>query len=173
MQGAGITIPTMPVNSSVTFSISATVSTTAPMGDLTNTAHVTVLGQTNSASDTTSVLQLPNISLVKSVDPTSVQPGTEMTYAIYYRNIGRGPATSLIISDMIPAFTTYLPGSLRIGTATSTYTTAAPLTDGADADTGTSYGTSVIFSINSLAPDDGAANAGSDEGKVYFKVKVS
>lgn len=173
LQGSGITIPPMPVGSSVIFSINATVSPTAPMGPLTNTARVTVLGQSNSASDTTSILQLPSISLVKSVEPATVQPGTEMTYAILYRNSGRGPATSLVISDMIPPYTSYESESMRLGTASSTYATAALLTDAADSDVGTSYGSVVVFSINTVAADDGAANSGNDEGKVYFKVRVN
>ena len=54
MQGAGITIPAMPIGGSVTFTITATV-TGNPTGTLTNTASVTVSGQTNSASDTDAI----------------------------------------------------------------------------------------------------------------------
>lgn len=56
MQGAGITIPSMPINSSVTFTINATLNATA-VGTLTNTANVTVSGQTNSASDTDTIVK--------------------------------------------------------------------------------------------------------------------
>ena len=51
MQGAGgITIPSMPNNGSVTFTINATLDINAPAGaELTNTASVTVGSQTNSA----------------------------------------------------------------------------------------------------------------------------
>jgi len=34
-------------------------------------------------------------------------------------------------------------------------------------------GASVIFTITTVAGDDGVANAGTDEGKVYFKVKIN
>jgi len=54
MQGAGITIPAMPIGGSVTFTITATV-TGNPTGTLTNTASVTLSGQTNSASDTDAI----------------------------------------------------------------------------------------------------------------------
>jgi hypothetical protein len=63
-------------------------------------------------------------------------------------------------------------GSLRIGNAASTYATANPLTDAADADAGQSGGAGVIFTIGAVAADDGVANSGSDEGKVYFKVRI-
>ena len=54
MQGAGITIPDMPEGSSVTFTIGATVAnpvTPSYSNTITNTANVTVQGETNSATD--------------------------------------------------------------------------------------------------------------------------
>lgn len=54
MQGAGLTIPFMPVGGSVTFTITANV-TGNPTGTLANTASVTLSGQTNSASDTDAI----------------------------------------------------------------------------------------------------------------------
>ncbi len=51
MQGAGLTIPSMPVGGSVTFTITATV-TGNPTGTLPNTATIRLSGQTNSAIDT-------------------------------------------------------------------------------------------------------------------------
>jgi len=116
---------------------------------------------------------LPAVSLVKSVDPSSVQPGAEILYTIYYRNSGVGSATSLIIADTVPPNTTYVAGSLRIGAAASTYATAAALTDAADADAGQVSNGNVVFTVTTVAGDDGVANAGSDEGKVYFKVKIN
>lgn len=116
---------------------------------------------------------LPTISLVKSADPSSALPGAEILYTVYYRNLGAGVASNLIIADAIPLNTTYVAGSLKSGNAASTYATATALTDAADADVGQISGTSVIFTINSVAGDDGVANAGSDEGKVYFRVKIN
>lgn len=118
-------------------------------------------------------LLLPTISLVKSADQQSVQPGSEVIYTVHYHNAGEGVASNLIISDSIPLFSTYVSGSLKIGNATSTYLTATPLTDANDSDAGQFSGNGVIFTINSVAGDDGVANAGSDEGKVYFKVRIN
>jgi uncharacterized repeat protein (TIGR01451 family) len=118
-------------------------------------------------------LRLPAINLIKSVDQVSALPGTELVYMVHYHNTGMGAAANLIISDTIPLFTTYAAGSLRIGNADSTYATATPLTDAADADAGQASGASVIFTINTVAGDDGVTNAGSDEGKIYFKVKIN
>jgi uncharacterized repeat protein (TIGR01451 family) len=125
----------------------------------------------NTATDTDTTT--PLITLVKSVDQLTALPGAELIYTVYYRNIGGSAATNLIISDAIPPITTYVAGSLKIGNAASTYVTAAALTDAADADAGQVNGAAVIFTINSVAGDDGVANAGSDEGKVYFKCRVN
>jgi uncharacterized repeat protein (TIGR01451 family) len=125
----------------------------------------------NTATDTDTTS--PQITLAKSIDPGTAAPGSEVTFTVYYRNIGGSSASSLIISDTIPLFTTYVPGSLRMGNAASTYATASSLTDGADGDAGQSTGGGVIFTISTVAGDDGVADSGSDEGKVYFKVKIN
>lgn len=114
----------------------------------------------------------PVISLVKSADPETAAPGGEVIYSISYHNLGQGAASNLVIVDAIPFFTTYVTGSMRIGDAESTYDTATPLTDEADGDGGHLSGNSVIFTISSVAADDGVAGSGSDEGKVYFKVAI-
>lgn len=113
----------------------------------------------------------PAIRLTKNADPATVLPGSEVIYTISYRNAGLGAASNLIIADSIPLFTTYVAGSLKIGNAASTYATATTLTDAADADAG-QYGGGVIFTISTVAADDGIAGSGNDEGKVYFKVRV-
>lgn len=118
-------------------------------------------------------LLMPAISLVKSVDQLSAQPGTEILYTVHYHNLGLGIAANLVISDAIPLSTTYQAGSLKIGNAASTYATATALTDPVDTDAGQQSGGGVIFTITSVAGDDGVANTGSDEGKVYFKVRIN
>lgn len=115
----------------------------------------------------------PAVSLVKSADHSSVVPGIEAVYTIYYHNFGVGVATNLVIVDAIPANTTYVAESMRIGNATSTYATATSLTDATDSDAGHLSGSNIIFTINSVSADDSVANSGSDEGKVYFKVRIN
>jgi uncharacterized repeat protein (TIGR01451 family) len=115
----------------------------------------------------------PAISLVKSADHSSVQPQTEVIYTIHYKNLGVGTATNLVIVDTIPLNTTYMAGSLKTGNAASTYATATTLTDAEDTDAGKVSGSNVIFTIITVASDDGVANSGNDEGKVYFKVRIN
>lgn len=142
---------------------SATVS---PATDVTDP-----IAANNTATDTDTTLAA--LSLVKSVDQSSGLPGTELIYTVYYRNAGGSAATNVIITDMVPPSTTYVLGSLRLGNAASTYATGNILTDVADGDAGALSGTSVFFTVGTVAADDGAPNAGNDEGKVYFKVKIN
>ncbi len=115
----------------------------------------------------------PLMDIQKYSNKASAIPGEEITYTIHYRNTGYGSATFVIISDTIPFNTTYVPGSLRIGIAGSTYEIAIPLTDAADSDAGHVSGNTVIFNIGNVSANDGIPNSGTDEGKVYFKVKVN
>lgn len=114
----------------------------------------------------------PVISLIKGTDPETGAPGQEILYSVHYYNLGTGAASNLVIVDSIPFFTTYIVESMRIGSASSTYDAATPLTDAAGDDEGQLSGNSVIFTINSVAAYDGVANSGSDEGILYFKVKI-
>lgn len=90
MQGSGITIPTMPVNSSVTFTINATLIGN-PGDTRTNTASVTVAGQTSSASDTDTIVG--DIAIL----PTSLSkygsPGTLMVFNYTVYNFSGSTAT--------------------------------------------------------------------------------
>jgi uncharacterized repeat protein (TIGR01451 family) len=55
-------------------------------------------------------------------------PGAKITYTVKIDAVGSGTATSMLFTDLIPASTTYVPGSLKLnGTA---------LTDAVDADAG-------------------------------------
>lgn len=118
-------------------------------------------------------VRAPLIQLLKAVDKAAGEPGKELVYLVHYRNVGNSQARNLDIADNIPAYTAYVPGSLRLGSASSTYESATPLTDARDADAGYVEGARVYFVIPAVAPDDGAPNAGTDEGKVFFKVKLN
>ena len=117
MQGSGLTISSMPVNSTMTFTIMATVSPTAPTGFITNTANVIAEGQTNSASDTDTVTISPSITLVKlstafsdpmngTLMPKRI-PGALVTYNIIATNSGQGAVdtNTVFLIDAIPTNT--------------------------------------------------------------------
>jgi uncharacterized repeat protein (TIGR01451 family) len=74
------------------------------------------------------------VSVVKSVgiaDPfggSEPVPGAVLTYTLTVGVVGAGRAQGLVITDPIPADTTYIAGTLNLNTG--------PLTDAADADAG-------------------------------------
>ena len=88
--------------------LTVNVSQSAP-ASVTNSVAVSGGGQTNTANDTatdptTINAGVPNITLVKSVDPTGTQiPGTDLTYTVIYTNSGTAPAQNFIIIDPNPA----------------------------------------------------------------------
>jgi len=114
----------------------------------------------------------PLLALTKQADNSSPAPGDEVTYTVYYVNIGDGFASDVQIIDKIPIGATYVNGSMRMGDASSTYTNATPLSDAPDTDEGTLNGDFVMFTIPGLEKDDGIDNSGDDEGKVYFKILI-
>ncbi|MGE4426961.1 MAG: hypothetical protein AB7G37_10965, partial [Solirubrobacteraceae bacterium] len=110
-------------------------------------------------------------------DPTPgapVQPGDELEYTVTYQNHVTGtPAGDLVISDPIPAGTTYVPGSLeQVTGAPSTGTrTDAVGDDTAEYVSGTDR---VVFRAGAGAdPDDGGTLGAGDEAQVRFRVRVA
>ena len=114
----------------------------------------------------------PLMTMTKTADNTTYAPGATITYTVKYQNQGQAQATTLVITDSVPPNTAYVTGSLRMGVSSTTYSNANPLTDAAGDDAGEVSGGSVIFKINSVGAADGVTNSGSDEGNVFFKVKV-
>jgi uncharacterized repeat protein (TIGR01451 family) len=154
----------------VTVSVTSSLSGTY----LNNTGTISTNSGNIASSNATLTVQTPaRIALNKTADPAVAPPGTTLLYTIYYRNTGQQPASNLLISDSIPPNTTYVAGSLKRGSAASSYASAAALTDAADGDAGSISGTDLVFSVGTVTEDDGAANSGSDEGKVYYKVTIN
>lgn len=112
MQGAGITIPTMPVGSIVTFTISATLAATpAPPGtsSVTNTARVTVAGESNSASDTDTIIGAvfsdlsTSTKTVLDLNGGEADPGDVLRYTITLKESSGNPSFGVSVTDQIPA----------------------------------------------------------------------
>lgn len=101
MQGGGITLPAMPANSSVTFTIGATVNPAAPAGPLANTALVVVNGESNSATDTNNLLT--KFIVGKSFAPSSISVNGESTLSISLQNSNLSAATGVAFTDIYPA----------------------------------------------------------------------
>lgn len=107
-----------------------------------------VVGSTGADDDAPGslVASAASVSLVKSAttvsDPfggTQPVPGARITFRIVATTSGSGSANDLVITDAIPASTTYAAGSLTLD--------AAPLTDIADSDAGTASSTGISVSL--------------------------
>lgn len=73
-----------------------------------------------SATDTTTITA-PTLSVVKSVSPAGNQPpGTTLTYSIVVTNNGAATANLVVLTDPIPANTTYVGGSITQDTVAKT-----------------------------------------------------
>lgn len=79
------------------------------------------------------------------VDPfggSNPVPGATITYTLNFTASGTGTLTNLLITDPIPAGTTYVPGSLKLN--------GAALTDTSDTDIGRFTGSGIDVNIGSV-----------------------
>jgi uncharacterized repeat protein (TIGR01451 family) len=73
----------------------------------------------------------PVLTLSKTVTPAGSQPpGTTLTYTITATNTGTGIATRVVITDVVPANTTYVAGSILTGPTVAGLTARTDANDG-------------------------------------------
>lgn len=171
MQAAsGVTIPSMPSGSSVVFTVNAQL-TGNPTGTLVNTATVTANGQTNSATDSDTIVY-PNLTTQKTIttvsDPVNGTvspkniPGAEVLYSINVSNTGAGTVNTdvLTITDAVPANLVFYAGD--IGT-----TGSGPIrfTDG-------SLTSNLTYSFTSLSSATDGVAFSKDGGATYTYTPV-
>ena len=134
----------------------------AAQGDGGGDAVVGTSTASGNAKDTL-VASLAVVALTKSaliVDPfggSQPVPGATVTYTLTAAVSGTGQATGLHVTDIIPAGTTYQPGTLTLD--------AAALTDGSDADAGLASSSGVDVTL-------GTVNGGTSK-TVKFNVKIN
>src|SRR5207248_7379203 len=89
-----------------TYTLQATIDPAAT-GSLVNTATATAAHDTNttnnSATDTDTLTPQNNVSVTKDDGKTTAIPGTPDTYTITVSNSGPSTATSVAVSDTLPA----------------------------------------------------------------------
>ena len=112
------------------------------------------------------VVEAPNVvvltktaTVINQFNGTEPIPGATIRYTITATVTGSGTATGVVITDLIPLNTTYIPNSLKLG--------GAALSDGADADAGDVGGTPVTVTVS-------LGNLTSLDAKlITFKVKIN
>lgn len=110
-----------------------------------------------------------------------VVPGDILTYTLSFTNSGRDGATNVVLTDPIPAGTTYVPGSLEVlenGTGGAT----GSMTDASDGDIAEFDGTAnaLVFRLGTddsaydggIGLADGGMIAPAGSARVRFKVRV-
>ncbi len=100
----------LPAGSSVTYLVTGTASPAAAGTTLSNTATATVVGTltdsnaaNNSATDTTAVVGLVDVSVTKTDGQTQAVTGTALTYTIVVSNNGLNAANGTTFTDNLPA----------------------------------------------------------------------
>lgn len=98
----------------------------------------------------TYAIALPSLTITKTIasvlDPNGtavLMPGAVMTYQIVVAFTGAGTASNLVITDPLPADTTYVPGSITVSGMAST--------DAADADNAQFAANTVTVSLGNVA----------------------
>lgn len=87
------------------------------------------LTQLQAVSDYTLVLpsSAPPLTLTKSVNAPAASPGSTLVYTITFTNPGTVAVTNLVVSDLTPAYTTYLSSStVSVPASLGTATVSAP-----------------------------------------------
>jgi len=108
-----------------TATFAVTVPNPAPVGvtQIANTATIADDGANgadptpgnNSGSDTTPVTGAPDLSLTKSDGGASVAPGGTVPYTLTYANTGNHDASGVVLTETVPANTTFNAGASTAG----------------------------------------------------------
>jgi uncharacterized repeat protein (TIGR01451 family) len=129
-----------------------------------NTAYLTSdqIARIGSNSVRTAVLA-PDVQLTKSA-PLGAHPGDEITYTLFYENVGGAPATGVTVQDIIPPSTTHVTGSLSINNGTGW----TALTEDSDADQGAYISRTVIVTPG-VVPGTVASG---ETGQIRFTLRL-
>ena len=101
-----VTLPTLPAGATVVYSMNATVSSTAPAGNLANIATITSATDPNASNNTdddTDPVVHPDLGITKTDGVSVVYPRYSGAYTIVAKNFGPGPITGAKVTDTIPA----------------------------------------------------------------------
>jgi len=98
-------------------------------------------------------------------------PGSVVTYCLQYRNTGNIATDNVTITDMIPKYTTYVTGKIRIGTAGSIYATAVPEDDNANDGVTLPYANWNVTTTGAVTFSLGSVDAG-EAGRLYYQVRI-
>ncbi len=116
-------LPAGDAGSMTTFAVTVTATIPAGVTAISNSATIADDGAKgvdgnptdNAANDTTPVTAAPNLKIVKTADSPGVKAGEVASYTLAYSNIGNKGATGVVITDTIPADSTFNAGASTVG----------------------------------------------------------
>lgn len=102
---------------SVNFSVTVLEPLPSGVVQVENTAHIGSSAVVNAvaSSDTTPLTAAPDLSLTKSDGGATVEPGDIIVYVLNYANQGNQDATGVIVTEGVPAHTTFVATSSSPG----------------------------------------------------------
>ncbi len=108
---------------SVTFAVTVVNPVAAGVTQLANTVSIADNGQNgpdptpanNTGTDTTPVLATPDLTVTKSDGDVSTTPGGTVVYTISYSNVGNQGATGVVLTETVPANSTFNAGASAAG----------------------------------------------------------
>ncbi len=118
-----------------TFAVTVVNPLPAGVGQVSNTATLADDGANgpdptpanNSSSDTTPVAAVPDLTLTKTDGGVTVDAGGTVAYTLGYTNAGNQGATGVVLTETVPANTTFNAGASTAGwSCVRTTTPAAP-----------------------------------------------
>lgn len=133
---SGLTITTIAANSAVTVSWQVQVNSLPPVPNpIPNVATVNVPGGTSGNTNVvTTQVNTAFVAINKMTDKVFANVGDIITYTLMLMNAGNVPANNVVLTDAIPAGTTFVPGSLVGATGTPpTLTLTNPIAPSATA----------------------------------------
>ncbi len=173
------TIASLAPGASVVYTATATVRPSAT-GTLSNTATVSAANGTNpnnnSATVTDNLTPQADLSIVKTSGTNTAVPGTNITYNITVTSNGPSTVTGAMVSDVLPAGTTFVSATngatYDSGTNTVSFTTGTLATGGTDdfritlainlADTGTLSNTATVAPPAGVTDPNNGNNSSTD-----------
>ena len=144
----------MTANSRVDYQVTVDIAPDAT-GNITNTVTIDppvgIIDRNpadNTATETTSITQVTDLSIIKTSDETEFVAGEEVTYTILARNLGPDDVTGAIVEDIFPA---ELMDVTYTSTVTGVVSGETPSGNGNISDTvNMSVGSSIEYTVTGL-----------------------
>lgn len=132
----GITFTTIPADTTATISWQVQVNSTPPVPTpIPNVGNVNVPGGTSGSTNAvTTQVNTAFVTVNKMTNLVFAKPGDIITYTLMLNNAGNVAANNVVLTDAIPAGTTFVPGSVTGATGTPpTLNLLAPIPAGGNA----------------------------------------